>query len=137
MTCSGFEIIDHTADWALRVTGNDLRELLYNAAMGMNRLMVADVTAIPQTHTRQVTLSAYDAESLLVVWLSELAYFAEMEQLVFPVIELQEVSVQSVTAVLRGGHAPELQKHIKAVTYHNLQISQTAQGLEVTIVFDV
>lgn len=137
MTYSKFEIIDHTADWALRVTGRDLGELLYNAAMGMNSLMVADVTAVAQTHTRRVTLSAYDAESLLVVWLSELAYFAEMEQLVFPVIELEAVSAQSVTAVLRGGHAPELQKHIKAVTYHNLQISQTAQGLEVTIVFDV
>lgn len=137
MTRANYEIIDHTADWALRVSGRNLRELLYHAATGMNSLMVAELTAVPLTHTQQVALTAYDAESLLVVWLSELAYFAEMEQLIFPFIELQEVSAQSVTAVLRGGRAPELQKHIKAVTYHNLQISQTEQGLEVTIVFDV
>ncbi|HEX6384454.1 MAG TPA: archease, partial [Anaerolineae bacterium] len=40
-------------------------------------------------------------------------------------------------ATARGGRAPELQKHIKAVTYHNLQIIQTEAGLEATVVFDV
>jgi len=30
-----------------------------------------------------------------------------------------------------------MEKHIKAVTYHNLEIVQTARGLTATIVFDV
>jgi len=30
-----------------------------------------------------------------------------------------------------------LEKQIKAVTYHNLKIIKTAEGLEATIVFDV
>ncbi len=33
--------------------------------------------------------------------------------------------------------ASSLDKHIKAVTYHNLQIQETPSGLEATIVFDV
>lgn len=137
MKQEGFEIVDHTADWALRVYGRNLRQLLHYATMGMNSLMVGDTSAIPQQQDRQIKLEADDAESLLVVWLSELAYLAEMEQLIFPHIQFQHVDEQSLTAIARGGRAPELQKHIKAVTYHNLAITPTAAGLEVTIVFDV
>ncbi len=137
MKSKRFEIVDHTADWALRVYGRSLQDLLYNAAVGMNSLLVANVNVVSQTTERQLNLEAYDAESLLVEWLGELAYLAEMEQLVFPHIQFQHVTPQSLTATVRGGRAPELQKHIKAVTYHNLEIVQTTDGLEVTIVFDV
>ncbi|HNS40689.1 MAG TPA: archease [Promineifilum sp.] len=40
-------------------------------------------------------------------------------------------------AAVCGGRAPELQKHIKAVTYHDLAIREVGGALEVTIVFDV
>ncbi len=132
-----YELVDHTADWALRVYGRNLADLLTNAAAGMNSLMVAEPQAIAQDHEHRFQLEALDAESLLVEWLSELAYWAEMEQLVFPFIQLQHVTDHSLTATVRGGHPPELQKHIKAVTYHNLEITPKAEGLEVTIVFDV
>ncbi|MCZ7669724.1 MAG: archease [Chloroflexi bacterium] len=73
---------------------------------------------------------------MLVDWLSDLAYFAEMEQMVFPHITLTTVTPTHLSANLRGGPVAELVKHIKAVTYHNLEIIETAVGLEVTIVFD-
>jgi SHS2 domain-containing protein len=140
---SGFELIDHMADWSIRVWAPDLSALLATAALGMNRLMVADETAVPRTITRHLTLDAYDAESLLVDWLTELAYWAEMEQMVFPDVRVTAVPPTAngapahLEAHLQGGPAPELVKHIKAVTYHNLAITPTANGLEATIVFDV
>ena len=133
-----FEEIEHTADWALRVRGRDLSDLLRNAARGMTSLMVADhPAAIPLTRQEQIDLDAYDAESLLVNWLSELAYWAETEGLVFGEFNLSRVTATHLQAVVHGGHVSTLQKHIKAVTYHNLQITTTTQGMEVTIVFDV
>jgi SHS2 domain-containing protein len=42
-----------------------------------------------------------------------------------------------VRATLFGGKVSKLQKHIKAVTYHNLKIIETDKGLEATVVFDV
>lgn len=137
MSQKRFEIVDHTADWALKVYGRSFPELLQNAAVGMNSLMVTNPHAIPQEEERTFTLKADDAESLLVEWLNELAYWAEMEQLIFAQFQLLDITTQSLTATVRGGRAPELQKHIKAVTYHNLNIAQKADGLEVTIVFDV
>jgi SHS2 domain-containing protein len=103
----------------------------------MARLLAGDLSDVPLDHTRAVALESVDAESLLVDWLGELAYWAEREGLVFPEVSLEPVSATALAGAVRGGRAPELQKHIKAVTYHDLAIHQTADGYEVTVVFDV
>ncbi len=132
-----YEEIEHTADWALRIRGRTLAELLANAAHGMVSLLVAQPEKIPLEVEEQFELESIDAESLLVDWLSELAYWAEMEQVVFYQFELADVSPTQLKAVVRGGRVPHLLKHIKAVTYHNLQIVKTESGLTATVVFDV
>jgi len=134
---AGFTEIEHTADYALHITGRDLAELLVNAARGMVSLMVADPAALAAEVEQWLELDALDAESLLVEWLNELAYWAEMEGLVFHQFELHRVTPTALQATVRGGHTPALQKHIKAVTFHNLQIIEADEGLETTVVFDV
>lgn len=133
----GFEVVDHTADWALRIFGSDLSDLLMNAALGMSSLLVDELYSVPLEVQRYLELHAFDAETLLVDWLSELAYLAEEEQLVFREFRMHNVTDNRLEAELRGGKAPELQKHIKAVTYHELSIERTETGLTVTVVFDV
>ncbi|MDX1616589.1 MAG: archease [Candidatus Promineifilaceae bacterium] len=132
-----YQVVDHTADWALRVRGATLGDLLVNAALGMASLLVEEPTAIPLNVERSLEIYALDAETLLVDWLSELAYWAESEQLLFREFELIEVTVTHLEGQVRGGVADQLTKHIKAVTYHNLEIIETSEGLEATIVFDV
>ena len=134
---NAFEEVEHTADWALRIRGRDLRELLVNAARGMSCLLVPDLEAVPTDMERRFELDALDAESLLVEWLSELAYWAEAEALVFREFEIFRVTPDHLEAAVRGGYASSLQKHIKAVTYHNLEIVRREDGLEATVVFDV
>ena len=134
---TGFEEIEHTADLALRIRGRNLNDLLFNAACGMSTLLVANLTGIPLTHYEKIEIDAYDAESLLVNWLSELAYWAETEGIVFAWFELQNVTRTGLHATVQGGRVPDLKKHIKAVTYHNLEIIETTNGLEATVVFDV
>lgn len=132
-----FEIIDHTADWSIRVWGRDLADLLFSAAYGMNSLLVNDLATIPVNSERTLELDTYDPESLLVEWLGELAYWTETEGLVFCQFELQEVGPTHLRAKVGGARPEQLQKHVKAVTYHQLQIIETQRGLEATIVFDV
>jgi SHS2 domain-containing protein len=134
---SGYEVVEHTADWALRIYGDDMKALLLNAARGMTALMVSEPEAIALDEQRRLELEAMDAETLLVDWLSELAYWAESEGLVFRQFDLSQVCERHMSATLTGGHADELLKHIKAVTYHDLEIVRTARGLTATVVFDV
>ncbi len=137
MSDQHFEVIEHTADWSIRVRGHDLSHLFEHAAQGMSTLMAGDLDELPHDVQRILELSAYDVEGLLVEWLSELAYWAEMEQLVFSQFDIVEVTQRNLRAVVRGGRAGELHKHIKAVTYHNLDVVENEQGWETTIVFDV
>lgn len=132
-----FTIEEHTADWAISVRGRDWRHLLLSAAWGMNSLLVTNLNAVPLQVERTVTAEAFDRESLLVEWLGELAYLTEMEGLVFREFEFETVTPDTLRATVRGGPAPALHKHIKAVTYHDLKIKETEAGLEATVVFDV
>lgn len=133
----GFEEIEHTADRALHIRGRNLKQLLLSAAQGMNSLMIPDVSKLPTRIKKKVEIDALDAESLLVEWLSELAYWAETEMLIFSRFDLQTVTATHVRATLYGEYVQKLEKHIKAVTYHNLKIAKTDRGLEATVVFDV
>jgi SHS2 domain-containing protein len=133
----GFEEVEHTADRALRVFGTSLTELFLSAAAGLTHLMAADVSDISTEIGKFIELEAIDAESLLVEWLSELAYWAESEMLVFKKFRIQKATATCLKAMVFGGKTSMLEKHIKAVTYHNLKIIKTAEGLEATIVFDV
>jgi len=110
---------------------------LLNAARGMNSLMVPKHTPCSENQEKFVELEAMDSESLLVDWLSELAYWAEIEMLVFHKFKIEGVSSTHLRAIMYGTRVAQLEKHIKAVTYHNLQIVQTENGLTATVVFDV
>lgn len=108
-------IVEHTADWALRVRGGDLAELFRHAAEGLAHLLVADVAAVPLDQARDVKLDAYDTEDLLVDWLGELVYWAERDEMVFPVAELRQVTATRLAGTVRGGRVAEMQKHIKEI----------------------
>jgi SHS2 domain-containing protein len=75
----GFEEVEHTADKALRIFGANLTEFFLSAAAGLTHLMAADVSDISTEIEKTIELDAIDAESLLVEWLSELAYWAEQD----------------------------------------------------------
>jgi SHS2 domain-containing protein len=133
----GFEEVDHTADHALKVTGADLADLFISAAEGMTSLMVTDPQAVSQEIAKTIKIRAADTESLLVEWLSELAYWAEAQMLVFKTFRFQIITARHLEATAAGGKTVEFDKYIKAVTYHNLKIVKTRQGYETVIVFDV
>ncbi len=132
-----WEEIDHTADWALRVRGEDLRALFENAARGMISLIGGEADPQQQAVHHTITLQAPDWEVLLVKWLSELLYLMEDEGLVFTAIDVRRVEDFSLQAEVAGIPGGRFSKYIKAVTYHNLAIHHTENGYETTMVFDV
>ncbi len=137
MSLPPWEEIDHTADWALRVRGKDLRALFEHAARGMMSLL-GDAAPAEVTHQQTIRLQAMDDEMLLVKWLTELLYLIEDEGIIFSDIKVQHADETELEAEIQGGPPVEpLRKHIKAVTYHMLDIRATEQGLETTIIFDV
>lgn len=134
---AGFEEVDHTADVALRVWAPDFEALLVQAARGAASVMTGNLSSPPFPVRKRLNLEAFDRESLLVAFLGELSYLAESNRYIFTGFEFECVTDSRIIAVAEGVQVPALKTVIKAVTYHDLEIVETARGLETTIVFDV
>ena len=79
---AGFQEIEHTADWALRVWAPDLAGLFIQAATGMNVLMEVMLEPVIRQE-QQLSLSAADDETLLVTFLEEILFFTEQDDIGF------------------------------------------------------
>lgn len=131
----GYREIEHTADWELEVWAPDLSGLLEQAALGMMSLAGVRLQAEPRLE-REVSVSADGPENLIVAFLSEILYILEAEGNGFDQLEVQERGDQ-VFARLSGAPLASIDKEIKAVTFHNLAVQPTLDGVKVNIVFDV
>ena len=131
----GFDEIPHTADWSIRVWADDLEKLLTQAALGMLWLTGAEMIDEPRV-TKTFITDESDDESLLIAFLSEIVYITEQENLGFDKFELS-IKNGRLKVEMEGAPLKSINKAIKAVTWHNLEINKTARGLEVELVFDV
>jgi SHS2 domain-containing protein len=134
-TSAGYREIPHTADWELQVWAPDLLGLLAQAAKGMYALSGTRLTGEAR-EVRTIAIRFSDRESTLVDFLSELLFIGEQEGIGFDGFEI-EYSDQDCLVHASGAPISAQAKEVKAVTYHNLQVLETAKGLIVNIVFDV
>ncbi|GAB4472542.1 MAG: archease [Anaerolineales bacterium] len=135
-TSAGFREVEHAADWALHVWAPNLPELLEQAAKGMLALAGVQIFEDAQPCERLLEFTFLDREQLIVRFLNELLYSLEQEHLAFPETQIS-LTDDRLQAVVRGYPVRSIEKAIKAVTYHNLEVRQTEQGYEAYLVFDV
>jgi len=106
--------------------------------------LMADLEDLAAVNWRLIRLEALDREALLVDWLNELLYLAEMEGLLIVDYRIETLvgsgsgSHGAVLVVQVGGMpAPVTKSHIKAATYHDLSLEQGEDGWSTVITFDV
>ena len=135
MVLSGYEELEHTADIALRVWGEDFFTLLRQSADGMYDLMGVDVEL---TVLKKIKFKIEDnsQEIQLVDFLNEVLYLVEDEHARYDLFVFNKVE-EGIIVQASGYGVKSLQQNIKAVTFHNLVIEETDSGLEVSITFDV
>ena len=132
-----WEETEHTADVGIRAYGQTAGELFANAAEGMFSL-VADLDGVRPVGEVEVRVTADDAPSLLVKWLSDLLYLHETEHLLFRSFDVR-IEGTSLQGKARG-EAIDKERHelklvIKAVTYHRLSVD-LERGVA-DIIFDI
>lgn len=133
---AGFREIEHTADWALQVWAPTFPALLEQAARGA--LALAGITPEENGSQEEVTfvVPGPDPETALVEFLTEVLYRAQYEGQV-PVAYQLAWDGEKVRARMTCAPRRTLEKEIKAVTYHGLQVVQRPGRWEATVVFDV
>lgn len=135
-----YTLLDHTADLRIRVVGADLADLFTNAGLALSDLIVEGPAAGCVDET-EVHVTGLDAADLLVNFLRELLYLWTGHEKAVTVIQVTHISDTSVSArVTTVGFVPQRQHvvhEIKAVTYHQIDVSRTGTGWQATVVFDI
>lgn len=132
----GSEEVEHTADRAFRVRGRNLAELLENSARTITALD-GEPPAGESGVRREIEIAGHDRETLLVNWLNEILYLEQTHREFYDHFLLSNVTDIHLRAQLNGRRLRHSVTSIKAVTFHNLQVRETSDGLEATIVVDV
>ena len=134
-----FKVLDHTADVGIIAYGVDLKQAFANAARGMFSL-ITELKNVRELLQEEITVTAADAESLLVVWLNELIYLFDTENFLGKNFKITELDDTHLKARLYGEKVDRSRHHlkmgIKATTYHMLQIKHN-KGYQVRVIFDI
>ena len=135
-----FEVLSHTADTGIAVEAATLPELLAWAARGMFSLMY-DLEATSPEATVEVAVASAGLDELLVDLLAELLYRSEADDVIpcrFDVVTASPTEVRMSVGVAPMEPAALHGPPIKAVTYHDLAVEQSADGRwSARVVFDV
>ncbi len=135
-----FEIIEHPADVGFIAYGATREELFANAAHAMMTL-ACDPQRLAERESRPIEVNGADIESLLYDWLAEILALADAEQIFFRRAEVQAMEADRVRGTVYG-EKYDKQRHragtyIKAVTYHQLKVEQSADGWTARVYLDV
>lgn len=132
------------ADIAFSATGATLEELFSSAADATMNAMVDDLSTIQRTTQKAIALEAEAADLLLVNFLQEVIYYKDAQRLLLRPEQLhieQRDRHLTLQASLSGEpinpEKHELRVDVKAVTFHRLKVTQTAQGWEAMVVLDI
>jgi len=135
-----FEVLEHTADVGVRVYGENLAELLKNAALALLSLITERESVRPDEEV-VFEVEAETGEELLIKMLSEILYIHEVGKMVFSDAEIELTDGRKLRGRLRGEKTDvsrhELLLDIKAATYHNLKIERVNDKLMAEIIFDI
>jgi len=143
-----FEQLSHTADIQIRVYGATLEQLFEHALIGMFQVIGPKVAGcsvfnervvcpqLPQI--RQLDVSSFDIESLLVDFLSEAWYLSDIHNEAYLRADIHALTQTHVHATLHGVVVEGFDVvEIKAVTYHDLHLEHIDGVWQTNIVFDI
>lgn len=142
---AGFIYEDHTADVQARCWGKTLEEAFNQTAYSLMATITPDLKRISSNIEKKIKIEAEDKQALLFDFLSELLYIFDVDELVFNIIKVQIIKKSEdlfvLNALLRGERF-DVTKHeigieVKAITYSFMEIAESKNKVEISIVFDI
>jgi SHS2 domain-containing protein len=132
------------ADLAFRAWGQTVEETFMAAAEATMHAMVEDLTTIAPQEERAFEVHEEQLDLLLLQFLQELLFYKDAQRLLLRVSEVQITERdQGFTLQARAAGEPldptrhALGADVKGVTLHRLQVVQSPNGWEATVVLDV
>jgi SHS2 domain-containing protein len=135
-----YRILEHPADLGIEAFGRTLKEAFESAALGLTSIIV-DPASVDPSEQRSVSLQGTDPENLLVVWLSEIIYLYDGEDFLLSRVRIHQLADGILDATLFGEKIIEgkhtLKMDVKAITYHQLKVEESPEGVLLRIFLDI
>jgi SHS2 domain-containing protein len=134
--------VDHTSEVQLQVGAESLGGLASEAGQALGWLLLRGVPAEPAGPPRTLEVESADREALMVDWLNEILFVAEVDLWVAVEFDVQEASPTRLRAMARGVQVENPPSNVKAATFHGLRVAAKDEGneedgLEAEVIFDV
>lgn len=132
-----YEILEHKADFKIRVFGKSKKELFLNAVSGMAAGLQPKLSN-QKSVIRKVKVSSVDLGALLVDFLSEALYLIQTNREVYDGVNFTRLTDDELIADLYGKKVERFGQDIKAVTHHDLTVGRDKNGIwQAVILFDI
>jgi len=136
----GYRILEHPADVGIEVFGHNIKDAFEYAALGVTSIIVEPATVDP-SEQRFISLKGTDPENLLVRWLSEIIYLYDGEDFLLSDVTVSRLERGELEATLAGEKVVEgkhkLRMDVKAITYHQLKVDETPEGVLLRVFLDI
>jgi len=135
-----YSVTDHTADFGIQAFGKTLEQVFENAAYAVTDL-ITDPGRLQSDHIKQLVVTGADRNDLMMNWLREILYLWHGMEILVKRALVRQITEVRLTADLeydfyaQGKY--EIKNEVKAVTYHQLDVSQNADGWVAAFIVDV
>jgi SHS2 domain-containing protein len=129
-----------TADAGIEAWGDNVSEAFIGAAEGLASL-IAKISEEKLTRTEPISVHGESLPSLLIQFLNEMIYLGETQDLLPGKVKKLWLSGPNLFAIIRCAEStavdPADRGHIKAATYHGLEIKEAETEVRIKVIFDV
>lgn len=140
-----FRLVEHTADISVEVNAHTLQDLFITSAEAYYNVVGTFNDDLHLHEELEVNLTSTNIEYLLIEFLGEINYQLNVKHNFCGKIFSLNLGKNNNGVFLDcrlgsrkiDAESDILKEEIKAVTYHNINIRKTDNGLKVTIVFDI
>lgn len=137
---NGYRLLEHTADMGVEAWAGSPEELFRQMALGLRQI----ITGCPEIRPAAelvVSVRGGDREELLVNWLGELVYLLEARNFIAAEVVIETWGETGLSARVRGEEFDPvrhyLEREIKAVTYHQVEVRNGPQGWTARVYVDL
>ncbi len=131
-----YDVLEHSADLKILVRGQNMEELFNNALRGMFESVEPEAVS-KEERRRKIEVKPSDPKLGLIDFLSEALFQSDTNYEAYNNVEFDVFEEGHIVAELIGYPIKGFREEIKAVTYHDFEITETDQGFEASIIFDI
>ena len=139
-TTPNYTLLNHTADLGIKIHGTDLIDLFESAGNALIHVILGD-NPFGKTRSMKISVSGNDLADLMVRWLGEILYLFEGDDLVVTSVNIDSLTSSQLEATLEtvpfDPEIHEILNEIKAVTYHQIQVTNKGDTWEARVIFDL